>query len=234
MSGSVAFGLVVGVLVVVNVVNNRLAPRAYVFTSVLAAALLLAVFRVAGLGWPDAGLAADRVLPGVVVGLAGVAVVAAACLLTALLPATRGVFADRRVEHAGPGAAAYQVLVRIPLGTVLLEEVAFRGVLFGMVSVAHGPLWATGVSAVLFGLWHVLPSGPLTELNPAAGRAFGGRRAITIAAAVVATTLAGVVLCELRRRTGSLIAPMAVHWATNGLGYLTAYLFSAAGRTRGR
>src|SRR6266540_4256257 len=43
-------------------------------------------------------------------------------------------------------------------------------------------------------------------------------------AAVVGTGLAGVVLCELQRRAGSLAAPMALHWATNALGYLTAFL----------
>ncbi|MGA5143427.1 type II CAAX prenyl endopeptidase Rce1 family protein, partial [Streptomyces azureus] len=38
-----------------------------------------------------------------------------------------------------------------------------------------------------------------------------------------ATTAAGVVLCELRRRSGSLLAPAALHWAVNGIGYVLAW-----------
>lgn len=42
------------------------------------------------------------------------------------------------------------------------------------------------------------------------------------------TAAAGAVLCELRRRSGSLLAPMALHWATNALGYLAGYLIRLA------
>jgi uncharacterized protein len=41
---------------------------------------------------------------------------------------------------------------------------------------------------------------------------------------VAATTLAGVVFCELRRRSGGLLAPFALHWAVNALGLLVAWL----------
>ena len=45
----------------------------------------------------------------------------------------------------------------MPLGTVLLEEVAFRGVLWGLLAHMDGPRVATLVSHSLFGLWHILP-----------------------------------------------------------------------------
>src|SRR6266540_4365235 len=142
----------------------------------------------------------------------------------AVLPATRPVFEDRRVRGAGPGELAYQVLLRIPVGTVLLEEVAFRGVLYGMVRQPGGAGWATAVGAALFGLWHVLPAAGLVRDNPVAGRAFAGRRALVVPVSVLATGLAGVLLSEAQRRTGSLLPPFTLHWALNGLGYLTAYL----------
>jgi CAAX protease family protein len=215
---------VVVVLVVVNLLNNRLAPRAYVPTSLTATGLLLLLFRYAGLGWADAGLGLAGLGPGVAWGLAGLILVAVGYLIGTLLPASRDWFSDRRVEHGGRGAAAYQVLVRIPFGTVLLEEVAFRGVLYGIVLVEYGAVWATAVSCAMFGLWHLLPALPLTRLNRAAGRAFGRRPTVAVAIAVLASALAGLVLCELRRYSGSLLAPVTLHWATNGLGYLTARL----------
>ena len=44
------------------------------------------------------------------------------------------------------------------------------------------------------------------------------------ALAVLATGAAGYVFAWLRRRSGSLIAPIALHWSLNGLGALAAAL----------
>ena len=42
--------------------------------------------------------------------------------------------------------------------------------------------------------------------------------------AVLATGTAGFVFSWLRRRSGSLFAPIALHWSLNGLGALAAAL----------
>ena len=118
--------------------------------------------------------------------------------------------------------AARTALVLVPLATVLPEEVAFRGVLWGQLAQWRGELWATAGSAALFGLWHVLPALEMARRNVLL-RGRGGRTALlTIAATVVATAFAGVLLAELRHRTGSLLAPVGLHWAVNGLGVLAA------------
>ncbi|OLB73433.1 MAG: CAAX protease family protein [Actinobacteria bacterium 13_2_20CM_2_71_6] len=223
----------VAVLVVANLLNNRFAVKWYVLTSVAATALLLLLYGLAGIPWALAGLGRRSVGRGALWGFVLVALVAAVYLAGALLPATRAVFRDRRVRGAGPGELAYQMLVRMPLGTVLLEEVAFRGVLYGLLRHLYGTGWATVVSSVLFGLWHVLPATGLVRQNPVAGRAFGGRRALVVPAAVLGAALAGVVLCEVQRRSGSLVAPLALHWATNALGYLTAFLVARVPRRPG-
>jgi membrane protease YdiL (CAAX protease family) len=220
----IAVVVAVVVLLVANLLNNRFAPRMYVTTSLVATALLLAVFRLAGMPWADAGLGRHELARGARSAAFLIALVGLTLLVGALLPATRRVFLDRRVRHASAGAAAYQVLVRIPVGTVLLEEVAFRGVLYALLGRMYGAVWAVVVSSVLFGLWHVLPAGELPSMNPAAGRAFQTRSALVVPTAVVVTALAGVVLCECQRRSGSLLAPATLHWAVNGLGYLTAFL----------
>jgi membrane protease YdiL (CAAX protease family) len=141
------------------------------------------------------------------------------------LPATREAFEDERAAGLTLGQLLWRVLVRVPVGTVLLEEVAFRGVLWAMVRRRRGTAWATTVSSLLFGLWHVLPSRGLSQVNTAAAVLGTGPagRALSVAVGVVATTAAGVVLCELRRRSGSLLAPAALHWAVNGFGYVMAW-----------
>lgn len=217
-----ALGLTVALLVGVNLLNNRYARSAYLPTSALATAALLGIFALTGLPWAGAGLGADRLAPGLAWGLALAAAMALVYLVGVLLPLTRGLFRDRRVERADRREIAYQTLVRIPLATVALEEVAFRGVLYGLATQVAGVVWATVLSSLLFGLWHVLPSLGMVQLNQAAGRAFRGREAAAAVAAVAATAAAGVLFCEIRRRTGSLLPVVMLHWAVNALGYLAA------------
>ena len=48
-------------------------------------------------------------------------------------------------------------------------------------------------------------------------------------AATAGTALAGVAFCEVRRRSGGLVAPFALQWALNALGLLVAWLAFAPG-----
>ena len=145
-------------------------------------------------------------------------------LMALVFPATRDLFRDDRVAGWSFGRAAHAAFVRVPLGTVLLEEVAFRAVL-PAVLMARTRAWvAVAVSAGLFGLWHVLPALGLGTVNPVASDTVGQLPGwITVVAAVVSTSAVGVWFWFLRQRSGSVLAPMALHWATNGLGYLFAW-----------
>ena len=59
-------------------------------------------------------------------------------------------------------------------------------------------------------------------------------RVVRVVAGTVAfTILAGIVFAELRRRSGSLLAPAGLHWATNGLGVLASARIWAISRRPG-
>lgn len=45
---------------------------------------------------------------------------------------------------------------------------------------------------------------------------------LAVLGTVLFTAASGVVFCELRRRSGSLLAPAALPWATNGLSVLAS------------
>jgi membrane protease YdiL (CAAX protease family) len=203
----------------------HLGPRgAHLVTGPLAAIVLLLVARSADLSWAELGLGRAELVTGAGYGAVAAALVAAGYGLAVAIPATRGAFRDTRYQ-IGAGSAVRTAFVTIPLGTVVFEEVAFRGVLWGLLAHDRGTAWATGVSSVLFGLWHVLPALDLARTNTALHAVGGvGRRRLllTILGTVAFTTVAGVVFAELRRRSGSLLAPAGLHWATNGLGVLAA------------
>ena len=140
------------------------------------------------------------------------------------LPATRVAFLDRRGDMS-VAAALFEATVPVFVGTVLLEEFAFRGVLWGMVNRLRGPQYATAVSSIAFGLCMSCRRMAFSaRTGPSASARSGPEVALVVALAVALAALAGVVFCELRRRSGSLLAPIGLHWATNGLGYVLSAL----------
>lgn len=218
-----AAGVAVAVLVAVNVIDVRV-RHASLAAGPACAVVLAALARLAGLSWADLGLGRGTWRRGLAWAAVVIGVVAVVLAAGAALPPTREAFRDSRYR-LGPADALLTAFVLIPVGTVLVEEVAFRGVLWGLLRRARGTVTATAMSSALFGLWHVLPSLGLAVDNEAIGGAVGrGRTAQveTVLATVVFTALAGVVLCELRRRSGSLLASAGLHWAVNGLSVLTS------------
>jgi membrane protease YdiL (CAAX protease family) len=119
-------------------------------------------------------------------------------------------------DHVGLSASdvLIQALIEIPIATVLLEELVFRGVLGALFHRIATPWRAVAGSSVLFGLWHV----------PGAWSAFDLEGVASLVAVVAVTTVAGVVFQLMKDRTRSLAAPGLAHWATNGLSLLVVWL----------
>jgi len=222
-------------LLVINIVNNRVAPQShYLLWAFGGSVILLAIGLLDGNSWTDMGLSFRYLLPGLIWALASIALVTAVYVVGALFRRTREAFQDDRIGQLSAGKLAFQALVEVPFGTVLLEEIAFRAVLFAMLARRFGIIWAIVISSVIFGIWHVLPSIGTHEQNPALGRVVGrGLRGnvLAVGLSVVSTTAAGTVFAGMRLLTGSVIAPMGLHWATNGLGYAFSWIII---RTRQR
>ena len=89
-----------------------------------------------------------------------------------IVPATQSAFIDTRIGDADAAQMLFVVLIQIPLGTVVLEEVAFRGVLPALMGASPAIRWRWGPvlgASVLFGLWHILPSIGIGDANAAVG-----------------------------------------------------------------
>jgi membrane protease YdiL (CAAX protease family) len=217
--------VVVVVLVLTDLIAHFTTPWASIATVPAAAVGLVILMRWRGLGWADLGLGREHWRPGVGYALAAVAVVASVIALGVLLPETRPMFMNNR--YATISGAMVASMVVIPLQTVIPEELAFRGVLHGALNRAWGFRGVALAGSLLFGLWHIATSFGLTSGNVGFTRLFGGGLAgmmIGVTGAVLATGAAGFVFSWLRRRSGSLIAPIALHWSLNGLGALAAAL----------
>ncbi|MET0318920.1 MAG: CPBP family intramembrane glutamic endopeptidase [Rhodococcus fascians] len=133
-------------------------------------------------------------------GLGAAAVPALGSVVIASVPALA-----TRVRPSDDNLAEW-VLFRIPIGTVVTEELVFRAV-FDDVSPSLSP--------VFFGLWHIHPA-----------RAAGD----SVPGTVAGTYLAGLLFSWLRRR-GGVLAPMLLHYGVNASGaFLAAHNSTAQGR----
>jgi uncharacterized protein len=211
-------GAVVAVLAVINVTDHLLHPPWWV--RALEGAGLLAWARLEGLTWSQLALGRDRLWSGCRWALGAIAVVAGVYVVGVLLPLTRPAFQDVRYDLP-IGDALHTAFVAIPLGTVALEEIAFRSVLWGMLA-RHLKEWQVLVAtSTLFGFWHVIPALRVGDTNRGVSDAVGGAgSAAVVVGTVVLTTIGGFVFGEMRRRSGSVLASAGAHWATNALGVL--------------
>jgi membrane protease YdiL (CAAX protease family) len=217
--------LVVVVLVLTNLIAHFTTPAAGIATVPVAAVGLVALLRFNGLAWAELGLGRDHWKSGAAYALAATALVVTVIAVGMLLPLTRPMFMNNR--YATISGALVASMIVIPLQTVIPEELAFRGVLHGALNRAWGFRGVAVAGSLLFGLWHIATSLGLTSSNVGFTRLFGGGLVGMLAGvtlAVIATAAAGFVFSWLRRRSGSLIAPIALHWSLNGLGALAAAL----------
>lgn len=221
----VDIGVVIVVLALTNLLAHFTTPWANVAAVPAAALGLMVLVRARGLGWSELGLGREHWRSGAGYAVAVFAIVGLVVALGALLPWTRPMFMND--HYATVSGALIASMVIIPLQTVLPEELAFRGVLHGALDRAWGFRGVAAAGSLLFGLWHIASSLGLTSGNVGFTRLLGGGvfgMVAGVIGAVIATAAAGFVFTWLRRRSGSLLAPIALHWSLNGMGALAAAL----------
>ena len=216
---------VVVLLVMINVAANKAVPGYYLFWALGGSVGVLALGVLDGCSWADRGLAPRTWVRGAVWGGVAILIVFTIYAIGSSWKRTRNAFRDQNIAGLSGPRLFWQSLVELPFGTVLFEEVAFRGVLWAMLARRYGVVWATIGSSVLFGLWHILPSLDLHLRNERLAAVGGGSwwaQTVAIVGSVITTAIGGIIFCLLRIGSGSLLAPMGLHWATNGWGYLFA------------
>jgi membrane protease YdiL (CAAX protease family) len=202
--------------------------RWYPAVNACAAGAALAAAAASGLTVDDLGLRPGRLRAGVTLGATAAAPVAAVLGAAALTPATRPLLRDKRVTGLTARELGYHVLLRIPVGTVLWEEIAFRGVLYAALRRVLAEPAATVTAGAVFGIWHIRPTSEALSVNQLAARPAARIAALT--AVTAGTAAAGALLSVLRGRSGSLAAPVLVHLAANCTGALAGAVASRLAR----
>jgi membrane protease YdiL (CAAX protease family) len=177
--------------------------------------LSFGVLAVAGAGW----LGASRQNLGLVINQKGLFF--GAVLLLALITAALGLIKFRRQKLNGSDYK--EILLRIPFGTALAEELIFRSSIMGCLLQNYSRGTSLVISSVGFGFWHLLPGehSVWAQQNPMFKQKSAKLAKISGSAATVITTfIGGLIFGGLRLIAGSIVAPWAAHTLTNVVGWL--------------
>jgi membrane protease YdiL (CAAX protease family) len=149
------------------------------------------------------GLRPPALWSGLRYGLtAGAATALGIAAITMLAPVRRAMAERDLPQHPG-----LWLLVSIPIGTVWPEEAAYRATVGTVAEEAFGPTRGRLLQAAAFGLWHIVDARVTGQ--PVIGT-------------VLLTGIAGWFFGWLHARSGSLVAPMLVHFAVNEAAGLAA------------
>jgi tRNA pseudouridine32 synthase/23S rRNA pseudouridine746 synthase len=203
----VVFGNAAGIAAGPNVVT---ASWAVITQSAGTLLIVIVASRWCGLTWAEAGIVRTNLLrssligAGIGLGLAAVAVLALKAGAQLGTPITY-----QPLRGASISAVLTHALVALPLQTAIPEELAFRGLVLGLLMRKLTPWRATLVTSAIFVAWHlVVQVQTLAVTNfaspwqivPAMGLAFAGLFA------------GGVIFALLRLRTRNLAAAVMAHW----------------------
>jgi membrane protease YdiL (CAAX protease family) len=203
--------LLSAVLVVVHnvLVARQLGTGVGLVVDLAVAAVVFVVVRRTGIDVAAIGARPSRrgLVAGAVAGSAVVGVLLLAILWGALPP---------DVEVGASSTAWFRLLVGIPIGTALCEELIFRGCLLTAWDRVMSQRGSTVVVSLFFGLWHIA-----AEAHRLGDELTLGGVLVGVAVTFTASTL---VLCPLRRQGSDLVAPFAVHALMN-MGVFASIVF---------
>lgn len=186
----------------------------YAVAGLVLVVISLAVARALGLDGRELGLRGPHPRGAVIGALLGSAIalggVVALRVVAPLLVGHTVQYAP--LADVTAGELFRHVAVLLPLGIVVPEEIAFRGVVLGGLARAVGPRAAIAGAAVAFALWHswiVLATIGETTLQGPVWTTVG------IAGALAVVAAGGALFAWLRLRTGTIATTIAAHWAFN-------------------
>lgn len=207
--------------------SYALPKNTHIALNLLFAGIAVFVGLLSGLSLDAMGLAVSSLAKGALYAAGIIAVIIIGIGIASRLPYIGSFFANESFSSVSKKRVFYEAGFRVPLGTALLEEVLFRGLLLGLLLQNNSTEAALLLSSLIFGLWHIFPTVNQLEENQAAKEMVAGkrgRRILSVLAVVLTTTVAGILFGLLRVWSGSLITPWLVHWAINASGIVSSAL----------
>src|SRR6266576_6107882 len=218
----VVFGNAAGVAAGPNVVTFSWAATAQSAGTLL---IVIVAFRWCGLTWAEAGIGRTNLLRSSLIG-AGIGLGLAAVVLLALeLGAQLGTPITYQPLRGAPiSAVLTHAMVGLPLQTAIPEELAFRGLLLGLLMRKLTPLRAALVTSAIFVAWHVAVQVQTLALTNFTSP---GQIVLATSLAVAGLLAGGLIFAFVRLRTHNLAGAVMAHWLFDAA-FVTGLYFLAS------
>jgi membrane protease YdiL (CAAX protease family) len=228
--------IVIVAILVYGTILARFIPRKAHISANLLAALATIVFGLfLGLSLSQMGLTLSGVKTIILISVAATGAIFLGTFAVSFLPFLRHIFLGESFANARVRTVFFEAGFRIPLGTALVEEILFRGVLLGMLLQSYSPLTSSIIAAIVFGLWHIAPSINSIESNTAVQERLRSKSLHakgSVAGIVLVTFAAGFFFNWLRILSGTILTTWLVHWAINSSGAVASAMQGALHRKK--
>jgi membrane protease YdiL (CAAX protease family) len=188
--------------------------------------LLLLWARWAGFTFSELGLAGAQVRVSALWGIAlGLVLALPPVAFIALAPFVTGEPVQAGdINDLSGSEMALRLAFRVPVGTALFEEVAFRGVLYASWLRATNLRRTVLVTGIVFALWH----GVISFQSVSQSEVVEGAPLIALGylASLLGLFVGGAAFALLRWRTGGVAGPFFFHWIVVALMTLAVWLRS--------
>ena len=197
-------------------------PGGMLVPNLVGVALLLRwATRRGGLSPDDLGVRREGAFRGAAWGaLAGVLMAIPALAVFTFPPLLEKPISYRPIAALDAPRFLKKILLDMPVATALCEELAFRGVLQGLLARALSTAAAVLAANAAFALWHVV-----ITLRTASESSVAAARLVPIAllSGLVGVFGGGVIFSLLRLRTGRLAGSVIAHWMVDALMTVAVY-----------
>lgn len=213
--------VIIAILIYGTVLARFIPRKAHISSNLLAALATVGLGLFLGLSLPQMGLTLDGVKNVIIISALATGAIFLGTFAVSFLPFLRHIFLGESFANARVRKVFFEAGFRIPLGTALVEEILFRGVLLGILLQSYSPLTSTIIAAAVFGLWHIAPSINSIESNTAVQERLRSKSLHakgSVAGIVLVTFIAGLFFNWLRIISGTILTTWLVHWAINSSG----------------
>jgi len=195
--------------------------QVYVPANIVVAALLVGWFiHFHSLSPSALGIRFDNLLPSFYWGVTFGLLIGILIFVSVLKISSNFQPASNLSTFANQGSTKFfPILVGIPAGTVLLEEIAFRGVMFALLMTqGFSTNQALILSSLAFGVWHI-------------GLVVRSRKVHSIVSwpgftcgilMLVVGFIGGIIYGALRIQTGNIVGCLIAHWIANSFSIVAA------------
>jgi len=202
---------------VVNLLPAELHARIYVWLNLTVLLLVwLWARKNLDLNARDIGFTKKNLGKSILYGLGLTALIMVpAFALRQLLPSLGITGTFVRLEGFSRTELWWRVLVRIPLGTGLFEEILFRGLFYGFLIKQYTSRRAIFQASLFFSFWHIMPALKvlLADFKVTSPLSLIGLWLVGLAGAFVA----GLIFAWIRNRTGNIAGCLIAHILINDL-----------------